>query len=687
MKKKMKRLLALALSAVMLMSLSVTAFAEDDDEADIVNVIDSFERTVEQSGSKLSYGVVGYESEDGTTEYIDTYHVNSEDDITVTYDAVMDMTGMELTDSTFNTLISGLRTLIGDTGEKTDWEILQTYYFWIDDSTVIYLEFEMSDGVLLSQIANDNDKLSALRSQITLKSDMFEYRGEDGDLIIDTDDNTLTVRCYWDGDGAAAAMSEKDELDPYIYLYGVEMPITSDWGSTESTDEDGNTTTTANTSLRIEAVGSVYGEMFYEIGNTDTLTNIETILGLMSLNGTNVGDKEGVSIDGGDKKDVFILTTETVKTSVPGSEKYILKSETTTNDDGDSSTTTIEVSQDSVNAGDTVTFELKSNVPQDLITPDAQYLTWTYGETGEAECTGSYILTFHDTLDENFTIDAESFKVVIVISGGNEDGSDKTITLNTTQYTVVYSTSTNSDGDYIITDGCTFELSIDLVALYNDEVLTLNEIATAPSIIVTYSATLSSDATAGAYTNKSYVTYYYGTTEEDIVTVYVYGIKIYKYDSSSGTTDEDGNTVYSTLLEGAGFTLYRTATTDENGNTTYSDPVTVTTTDDNGNETSTEVFYTDENGYLVFDGLEAGIYYLKEVEVPNGYVASGSVYTITVGYDEDGDLDITVTYVEQSVLNTPIPNTGGMGTGTFVIVGLALILLAGTALVIRRRIA
>jgi fimbrial isopeptide formation D2 family protein/LPXTG-motif cell wall-anchored protein len=109
---------------------------------------------------------------------------------------------------------------------------------------------------------------------------------------------------------------------------------------------------------------------------------------------------------------------------------------------------------------------------------------------------------------------------------------------------------------------------------------------------------------------------------------------------------------------------------------------------------------TDANGYIVFEGLGAGKYTLSETLTPAGYNTAEDV-TFMISFDgtkaagsKFSSDDSHVTYqaasglFETSIENRAgavLPNTGGIGTTIFYLVGTVLVLGAGIALVVRRR--
>ena len=289
-----------------------------------------------------------------------------------------------------------------------------------------------------------------------------------------------------------------------------------------------------------------------------------------------------------------------------------------------------EKDQDDVAVGDTIEFQLESNVPNDIINylePDeVDPPAVAANALVPVENRGSYELTFHDDMNANFELTNPAYFEVKI--------GDKVLTAD--QYTLVQSG---------LDDSCDFELTLDLVALYEAGIITNEDIENATPITVTYTAQLKAGTPAGEYENTAWVSYPSDNSEEDIVTVDTYALNIFKYDQAN---PDKG-------LEGAVFTL-----TDSEGNTIE--------------------LTTDENGYANVQGLDAGIYTLVETEAPNGYVKSDTPLTITIPADAGEDHTVEVEFA-----NSEIPHTGGMGTTLFTIGGAAIIVGAGVVFAVTRK--
>lgn len=316
------------------------------------------------------------------------------------------------------------------------------------------------------------------------------------------------------------------------------------------------------------------------------------------------------------------------KVSYPGLDKQVKDDDENWNDDVDAA------------AGQEVKFQLTSNVPTDLLNylnpKDVTPPSIDGEEPGTAqevklENRGAYVLTFHDKLNEKL-INPENYVVKI----------GETV-LTAEQYTL---TATGLE------DGCSFEISLDLAALYEAGEITDDDIEKATPITVTYDATLSADATAGTYENTAWVTAPDWETSKDIVYVNTYAIDIFKYDQVEPTKG----------LEGAEFELYQK---DTEGNVI---------------EVSKKTLTSNADGKILVNGLDAGTYYLKETQAPDGYVCSTAELTIVISEKVGVNNTVGVSFA-----NSQIPHTGGTGTLMFTIGGAAIIATAGVLLLVSRK--
>ena len=213
-------------------------------------------------------------------------------------------------------------------------------------------------------------------------------------------------------------------------------------------------------------------------------------------------------------------------------------------------------------------------------------------------------------------------------------------------------------------------------------------------VVVTYSATVATDATiAGAgNTNQAHLVYNEKNSTEEKTTTYVWKLNVHKYTRNS--TNEE------VALSGAKFILYRMA-----GDTKEYAKLTngriagwVANKDD---ATTLETFST---GDISIEGLNEGIYYLEETEAPAGYNkltkpievkitatpdANATGVSETVEYRNENDSAYTpATNATVKVLNeagTQLPSTGGIGTTIFYVIGGGLMAVAAVLLVTKKR--
>ncbi|MCL1990507.1 MAG: SpaH/EbpB family LPXTG-anchored major pilin [Defluviitaleaceae bacterium] len=180
-----------------------------------------------------------------------------------------------------------------------------------------------------------------------------------------------------------------------------------------------------------------------------------------------------------------------------------------------------------------------------------------------------------------------------------------------------------------------------------------------------FETTLATDeAYFGPLTNEA--TLYYN--EEDGVTTAVpptdmlFGIEVEKVD------------VTGALLDGAVFELFL----DEDGNI----PALIGANGDN-------LRFTTVNGRVMIPNLQAGTYYLQEVESPEGFRLISNLMPVRVGANyvtEEGRNHVVIGRVVNEVEGGfVLPETGGVGTMLFTVVGLALIGGALSLILIAKR--
>ena len=99
---------------------------------------------------------------------------------------------------------------------------------------------------------------------------------------------------------------------------------------------------------------------------------------------------------------------------------------------------------------------------------------------------------------------------------------------------------------------------------------------------------------------------------------------------------------------------------------------------------------TDATGKFKIEGLDAGTYYLKETEAPAGYNKLDTVVKVVI--DHNGKINATedqpagATQIEvENKSGSELPETGGMGTTNFYVLGSILVLGAAVLLITKKR--
>lgn len=246
-------------------------------------------------------------------------------------------------------------------------------------------------------------------------------------------------------------------------------------------------------------------------------------------------------------------------------------------------------------------------------------------------------------------------------------------------------------------------------------------------IVVKYSARVTRDALiADPMTNSVYVEFSNdpnadgegtyppptGETPEDVAHAFTFQINVDKYDADNKEKK----------LAGAEFVLYYERTENDKIVKYYAQVVTeemiaagtvlngtAVDADDLGvvygwttDETQASVLDTDENGAIQLDGLDSGIYYLKETKAPAGYNLMETPVKIEIipAYNENGDeVSVTVDYKvddKEQDTNTvgvrnssgsTLPVTGGIGTTMFYLFGSIMFIGAAVLLITKKRMA
>lgn len=236
-------------------------------------------------------------------------------------------------------------------------------------------------------------------------------------------------------------------------------------------------------------------------------------------------------------------------------------------------------------------------------------------------------------------------------------------------------------------DDCTFEIK------FKDGTLQTND-----KVVVTYSATINSNAVVGTAGNDNDTWLVYG--DEGKITrsktkTYTWKFDIFKYFTDGAAQKH---------LDGVEFVLYR------KNNTT--DPAEYAKFDPNNkltgwtkNESEATKLKTNATSNVVVEGLDAGTYFLKETATPDGFnsLTSDVEVKITSSCNKLDDATYTVEYkmananAEDFTINdkkvvpienkrgTTLPGTGGIGTTIFYVVGGGLMAAAAILLITKKR--
>ncbi len=437
-------------------------------------------------------------------------------------------------------------------------------------------------------------------------------------------------------------------------------------------------------------------------GTGDTLYNPMVV----SVDYTNANDASSIDPGSVDAKTTFAYgNVSYAKSTTPTLEKGILKADGTTVK-GD---TVNAKGGDSVEAGDEITFQVKTKVPSYTTSTT----TSTAQEGGAATTTNTTvynpcIFKISDTLDDTFNT---------ITDLAVKDGTDTALTVGT-DYTI---SGGNGQKTFTVT------LTEDYIKAHGNG-----------DVVITYKTTLNDENAAWNYDeNKNTATIEYSNdptdgsktrTITDTTYHYTFGIDALVNAEESEYGEEHDRTETHELNK----------VTDEEGNTSYVETTSVTYTDKTTTTQKSEkalggatfTLYSDDectqalstaqsdsNGHISFTGLDEGTYYMKETAAPSGYTINDTIYKIVIKATLNSEGIMTsytvtttkkvgehweaagsavyscaapvvnqttgeVTYTEISKTITPVsivdtpnpalPSTGGMGVYLFTIIGVAV---------------
>ena len=188
------------------------------------------------------------------------------------------------------------------------------------------------------------------------------------------------------------------------------------------------------------------------------------------------------------------------------------------------------------------------------------------------------------------------------------------------------------------------------------------------SLTFTYSAVVNEKAINDSNTSTNKAEVSYGNDPEHLTTGAPSEVKVLTHTLKINKVDEQNKP-----LSGAEFALYRNNVDSDKlkfvdeGNGTYR----IATTDDG---TTTDTLVSPEGGVITVKGLSEGHYVIEETKAPDGYAKLKNTINKTISVDENAPQTVTV---EEKVTNKTeswLPETGGMGTVIFTVVGVVGVL-------------
>lgn len=377
-------------------------------------------------------------------------------------------------------------------------------------------------------------------------------------------------------------------------------------------------------------------------GSASTVTDGKYVISGLAAGYYLVKDQDGSLTGDNDSYTEYIIKVVSDTTATPKSDKP--KVEKKVKDTNDSTGVTSDW-QDSADydIGDSVPFQLKATLANNV----SSYTT--------------YKVVFHDTLSKGLTYKDDA---KIYIDGKETNGFTVTSTVN-------------ADGTTTLTVSCD---DVKALGAGNSSVIT-----------VEYTATLNNNAVLGSSGNPNEVYLEYsnnpnksgagnnetGNTPEDVVIVFTYKTIINKVDGEGQP------------LTGAEFTLEK-----------YNN--------ETGIWEAIAVVKSDNGTTFTFSGLDDGKYRLTETTTPAGYNTIDPIeFTITAEHEVLSDnpaltslsgnatddkitfgSDVTEGSLSANVVNkagSTLPETGGMGTTIFYVLGAILVLGAAIMLIAKKR--
>lgn len=322
-----------------------------------------------------------------------------------------------------------------------------------------------------------------------------------------------------------------------------------------------------------------------------------------------------------------------------------------------------------------VTIKEKNGVP--TVTKEVEYASGSWGQGNDGNVG-----------------DTVNFQTTIYVTDGNPTNyilhDEMSNGLDFKEDSIVVKKNDERFTDYTVvtpTDNCTFEIK------FNENSLHTND-----KVVVTYSATINSNAVVGTAGNENETWLKYGDNGETThgkTKTYTWSFNIFKY-----FTDSNNDMQYLADVE---FVLYRkdnTANKTEYAQFNSNNKLTGWTEAEN----EATKLKTNATSTVAVEGLDAGTYFLKEITTPGGFngltsdvevqidsscnTLSGATYTVQYKMDNEEDFtgagDEKIVPIENK-RGTTLPGTGGIGTTIFYVVGGGLMAAAAILLITKKR--
>lgn len=310
----------------------------------------------------------------------------------------------------------------------------------------------------------------------------------------------------------------------------------------------------------------------------------------------------------------------------------------------------------------------------------------------------SYIV--RDKMDAGLTFDPSSLSIRVIT-----DSTTNPVTAVTITPTQITDASALLSGDKVRftpnANGYTFELSLDLYSRLKSDPATIHA---GDPIEITYSAVVNENAYNQISENHATLEYRDDNdifTKEDSTRVYPVTIVVDKFETGADEQKLPGAQFVLRNSDGKYYSVSGSTVTwvdPEAGGSpiTLSTPFDATELQAADNIT---IVTTNDEGKATFDYLPDGTYDLIEIKAPDGYTLYPDPIPVTVNAaaavhpadptnppDAAQIAQLLTSFVH--VANTPksvLPSTGGRGATMLYIAGLALILVSGAYLVLRKR--